>query len=90
MHPMLANLPWRHLLERAEKIPGDKKHVESILSQSHFVAQFTTAHNPLNSGRKVAYSGKCPSLARNGVLGDEHSSDLRRDFTSHIQSGSHR
>jgi hypothetical protein len=36
---------WRQLQERAEKIPGDKKHVEGILSQSHCVAQFNTAQN---------------------------------------------
>jgi hypothetical protein len=28
VHLMLANPPWRQLRERAEKIPGDKKHVE--------------------------------------------------------------
>jgi hypothetical protein len=32
VHLILANLPWRQLQERAEKIPGDKKHVEGILS----------------------------------------------------------
>jgi hypothetical protein len=47
---MLANLPWRYLQERAEKIPGDKKHVESMLSQSHCVAQFNTAHKLPSSG----------------------------------------
>jgi len=49
MHLILANFPWRHLGERAEKIPGDKKHVESMLSQSHCLAQFNAAH-PLLSG----------------------------------------
>ena len=47
---MLANLPWRYLQERAEKIPGDKKHVESMLSQSHCIAQFNTAHKLPRSG----------------------------------------
>ena len=53
MHLILANLPWRHLQERAEKIPGDKKHLESMLSQSHYVAQFNTntAHRLLSSAR---------------------------------------
>jgi len=51
VHLILANLPWRHLQERAEKIPGDKKHVESMLSQSHCVAQFNTAHKLPSSGR---------------------------------------
>jgi hypothetical protein len=51
MHLILANLPWRYLQERAEKIPGDKKHVESMLSQS-YVAQFSTAHKLLSSARK--------------------------------------
>ena len=32
VHLILANPPWRQLQERAEKIPGDKKHVEGILS----------------------------------------------------------
>ena len=32
MHLILTNLPWRHLQERAEKTPGDKKRVESMLS----------------------------------------------------------
>jgi hypothetical protein len=51
MHLILANLPSHHLQERAEKIPGDKKHVESMLSQSHYVAQFNTAHKLLSSAR---------------------------------------
>ena len=45
VHLILANPPWRQLQERAEKIPGDKKHVEGILSQSPCVAQFNTAQN---------------------------------------------
>jgi hypothetical protein len=32
VHLILANPPWRQLQERAEKIPGDKKHVGGILS----------------------------------------------------------
>ena len=43
VHLILANPPWRQLRERAQKIQGDKKHVEGILSQSHCVAQFNTA-----------------------------------------------
>jgi hypothetical protein len=43
VHLILANPPWRQLQERAEKIPGDKKHVKGMLSQSHCVAQFNTA-----------------------------------------------
>ena len=27
---MLANPPWHQLRERAQKIPGDKKHVEAF------------------------------------------------------------
>ena len=30
VHLMLANPPWHQLRERAEKIPGDKKHVEGF------------------------------------------------------------
>jgi hypothetical protein len=44
VHLILANPLWRQLQERAEKIPGDKKHVEGMLSQSHCVTQFNTAH----------------------------------------------
>ena len=47
VHLMLANPPWRQLQERAGKIPGDKKHVEGILSQSHCVAQFHKVQNRL-------------------------------------------
>ena len=43
VHLILANPPWRQLRERAQKIQGDKKHVEKTLSQSHCVAQFNTA-----------------------------------------------
>jgi hypothetical protein len=53
VHLILANPPWRQLQERAEKIPGDKKHVEGILSQSHCVAQFNTAQKR-PSKRKAA------------------------------------
>jgi hypothetical protein len=65
MHLILANLPWRHLQERAEKIPGDKKRLESMLTQSHYVAQFNTntAHKLLSSARLVLVSrglGKVP------------------------------
>ena len=48
----------RQLQERAEKIPGDKKHVEGMLSQSHCVAQFTTAHRlPSSSLASFASQG---------------------------------
>jgi Rod binding domain-containing protein len=47
VHLILANPLWRQLRERAEKIPGDKKHAEEMLSQSHCVAQFNTAQNRL-------------------------------------------
>jgi hypothetical protein len=30
VHLILANPPWRQLLERAQKIQGDKKHVEGF------------------------------------------------------------
>jgi hypothetical protein len=30
VHLMLANPPWHQLRERAEKIPGDKKHIEGF------------------------------------------------------------
>ena len=50
MHLILANPPWRQLQERAEKIPGDKKHVEGILSQSPCVAQFNTAQERPKKG----------------------------------------
>jgi hypothetical protein len=42
--------PWRQLQERAQKIQGDKKHIEGMLSQSHCVAQFNTAHKPPGNG----------------------------------------
>ena len=51
VHLILANPPWRQLQERAQKILGDKKHVESMFSQSHCVAQFNTAHKLPSSGR---------------------------------------
>jgi hypothetical protein len=51
VHLILANPSWRQLQERAEKIPGDKKHVEGMVSQSHCVAQFNTAHELPSSGR---------------------------------------
>jgi hypothetical protein len=51
MHLILANIPWRHQQERAEEIPGDKKHAESMLSESHYVAEFNTVHKLLRSGR---------------------------------------
>jgi len=50
--------PWRQLQERAQKIQGDKKHIEGMLSQSPCVAQFNTGHNPLNSGCEVLVCGK--------------------------------
>jgi hypothetical protein len=51
VHLILANPPWRQLQERAEKIPGDKKHMEATLSQSQCVAQFNTAHKLPSRGR---------------------------------------
>jgi hypothetical protein len=53
VHLILANPSWRQLQERAEKIPGDKKHVEGMLSQSHCVAQFKTVQKR-PSKRKAA------------------------------------
>jgi hypothetical protein len=50
--------PWRQLQERAQKIQGDKKHIEGMLSQSPCVAQFNTGHNPLSSGCEVLVCGK--------------------------------
>ena len=44
VHLILANPPWRQLQESAEKIPGDKKHMEGMLSRSYYVVQFNTAH----------------------------------------------
>jgi hypothetical protein len=51
VHLILANHLWRQLQDRAEKIPGDKKHVEATLSQSYCVAQFNLAHKLPSSGR---------------------------------------
>jgi hypothetical protein len=51
VHLILANPPWRQLQERAEKIPGDKKHMEGMLSRSYYAAQFNTAHKLSRSGR---------------------------------------
>jgi hypothetical protein len=47
---------WRQLQERAEKIPGDKKHVERMLSQSHCVALLNTAHKFLAAAAKSPIS----------------------------------
>jgi hypothetical protein len=63
---MLANLSWRYLQERAEKIPGDKKHVENMLSQSHCVAQFNTAHKLPSSG--PLGPGKSPNRTNKVLL----------------------
>jgi hypothetical protein len=52
VHLILANLLWRQLQERAQKIQGDKKHVEGMLSQSHCIAQFNSAHKLSSSGRE--------------------------------------
>ena len=67
VHLVLANLPWRQLQERAEKIPGDKKHVEGMLSQDHCVAQFDTAHEFPGSGpQSPGKSGyRTSSIAKN-------------------------
>jgi hypothetical protein len=51
VHLILANPPWRQLQERAEKILGDKKHAEGMLSQGHCVVQFNTAHKLPGRGR---------------------------------------
>jgi hypothetical protein len=56
VHLILANPLWRRLQERAEKIPGDKKHVEGMLSQSYCVAQFNTAHKLPSSVNQANYS----------------------------------
>jgi len=50
--------PWRQLQERAQKIQGDKKHIEGMLSQSPCVAQFNSAHKPPGSDCEVLVSGK--------------------------------
>ena len=42
---MLANPAGVNYESHAEKIPGDKKHVEEIISQDHCLAQFNTAQN---------------------------------------------
>lgn len=57
--------PRHHLQGRTEKIPGDKKRVESMLTQSHYAAQFNTntARKLLSSARQVLVScglGKVP------------------------------
>jgi hypothetical protein len=55
VHLILANPPWRQLQERAQKIQGDKKHIEGIFSQvvaarsseQHTIAPFLgTWHRP--------------------------------------------
>jgi hypothetical protein len=51
VHLILANPPWRQLQERAQKIQGDKKHVEGMLSQSHWVTEFNAAHKRTSNGR---------------------------------------
>jgi hypothetical protein len=47
-----ASLLWRQLQERAQKIQGDKKRMERMLSQRHCVSQFNRAHRILKSGPK--------------------------------------
>jgi hypothetical protein len=44
VHLILANLPGVIYKSAPKKIPGDKKHAQSMLSQSHYVAQFNTAN----------------------------------------------
>ena len=61
MHLILANPPWRQLQERAEKIPGEKKHVGGILSQSQCAAQFNTAQNRV--------TGQLPVRSRGSKIG---------------------
>jgi hypothetical protein len=61
VHLILANPPWHQLQERAEKIPGDKKHVNAIFSQSQCVAQFNTAQKR-PSKRKAANTGECTKM----------------------------
>jgi hypothetical protein len=44
VHLILANPPWRQLQERAEKIPGDKKHVEedTLIESLRRAVQYST------------------------------------------------
>ena len=44
VHLILANPPWRQLQERAEKIPGDKKHVEedALIESLRRAVQYST------------------------------------------------
>ena len=58
VHLILANPPWRQLQERAQKIQGDKKHIEGIFSQNRYGAQFRTAHN-----RPTSTNSRFPSNA---------------------------
>jgi hypothetical protein len=69
VHPILANPPWRQLLERTEKIRGDKKHVEAMVSQGHGVTQFNTAHKLPSSGPlspRTRYRTECRRRPGNG------------------------
>jgi RIO-like serine/threonine protein kinase len=56
VHLILANPPWRQLQERAQKILGDKKHAERMLSRRYCVVQFNTAHKLHRFGCQVPVS----------------------------------
>ena len=74
VHLILANPPWRQLQERAEKIPGDKKHVKGMLSQSHRIEQFNTAQE--RPSEQVS--------AKAGLLVQHHTQERSIDLKSAV------
>jgi hypothetical protein len=66
---MLANLPWRQLRVRAEKIPGDQKHdyeLRWIFSHTKCIAQFNTAQK--RPSERAAANVQDGAVSRMGVV----------------------
>jgi hypothetical protein len=53
---MLANSPWHQLRERAEKIPGDKKHVKEF---SHGVIALRSSILYRRGARSIVHGEEC-------------------------------
>jgi hypothetical protein len=82
----LANPAGVNYESHAEKIPGDKKHVKGILSQSHCVAQFNTAQNrPLVRLQAIA-PGKFWEVKSIGYLNESDSGPMAIDSQVTIAS----
>jgi len=59
VHLMLANPPWRQLRERAEKIPGDKKHVEEFSHRANAWRSSIQHRNALAAGANSTKKWQC-------------------------------